>query len=813
MLFSYSWPTSRVIACALMLLLAGSSRESQAQVRVDGHVLDEHDSPVPYTNVQLLQHADSSFVHGTVADEEGAYLFESVAPGSYLLYVSLIGYRDHLSEPLTLAGQGEKHLQPVTLQQEAIQMEEVSVEARRALYEQKGDRLVINVGTSLTLAGASALTVLERSPGIIVDKLSNSISMLGKDGVRVMVNGKLNYLSADGLVQFLDGLSADNIETIELITSPSAEFDAEGNAGYINIVLKRNQDDGLNGSMSLSAGYGNGETGNGSVETSYRRGKINLFGNYSFFLTGQNQLATNFRRISGPEGLIETSTIANRDPRRIVHNLRLAIDYIASEKTTLGIIAATFSNRWTMDAVNRLTVLHNEGPIILIRSDNDEINHWRHAMGNVNFRHKIAKDRTLTIDVDRLQYWNDNPTDYLNTTTNVASGAVTESRMESGKSTPLHITATKADYDGTHGQKWRIGAGVKGSFARFTNEATFEGTIESEWVAATGLSSRSELREDLLAAYASADYQVSEKFAVKAGLRYEYTDANLGSVERKDIVDRQFGSLFPSASLMYKATENVQIGGSSSRRITRPSFGNLAPFLYFIDPYTLITGNVALQPAIINSVKGDLTVGSTVFSISYDWEDSTIVGFQSHVLMEENVQLIYPTNFRSARSATALLAVPLKITNWWSTQSNVMGTWREVDSYRNGELVAFGRSSVRINSTQNFTLPRNFTFELSGFYQSAVMFGDRDVAALYSVNVALQKSVSARGKLTLAVDDAFDNMKFVWKTGGAGDSFYTKQVLDFVDRTVRLSYTTRFGDGKAGRQRATAAQEESQRAQ
>lgn len=796
-----------------MLLLAGSFRESQAQVRVDGHVLDEHDAPVAYANVQLLQHADSSFVHGTVADEEGAYVFESVKSGSYLLYVSLIGYRNHLSEPLTIPAQDAHHLEPVMLQQEAIQMEEVSVEARRALYEQKGDRLVINVGTSLTLAGASALTVLERSPGIIVDKLSNSISMLGKDGVRVMVNGKLNYLSADGLVQFLAGLSADNIETIELITSPSAEFDAEGNAGYINIVLKRNQDDGLNGSVSLSAGYGNGETGNGSVETSYRRGNVNFFGNYSFFLTGQDQYWTNFRRISGSEGLLETPTIIDRDPRRIVHNIRLALDYHMSDKTTVGAVAAAFDNRWDMDALNTLSVRMNGSPITLVRSENDEINHARHAMGNLNLRHKLTTNRTITIDVDRLQYWNDNPTDYLNTTTDVMSGVVTEDRITSGKNTPLHITAAKADYDGKHGEKWRIGAGVKGAFARFTNEATFEGTIESEWVANTGLSSKSELSEDLLAAYASADYSVSEKTSIKTGLRYEYMDANLGSVEQRDIVDRQFGSFFPNASLSHMLTESVQVGGSYSRRITRPSFGNLAPFLYFMDPYTLLTGNVALQPAIINSVKADLTVKSTVFSLAYGWEDSTIVGFQNHTVSGENVQLVYPTNFSGARSATALLAVPIKITEWWSSQNNLMGLWREMDTYRSGDLVSFSRSSVRINTTQNFTLPRDFRLEVSGFYQSPMQFGEREASAIYSLDIALQKSVSTRGKLTLAVDDVFDSMRMVWTTGGLSDAFYVKQKLDFADRTFRLSYTTRFGDGKAGRQRATAAQEESQRAE
>lgn len=807
-----SAPLRALTAGVLVAIMAAFVTPTRAQITVAGSVVDDDGAHVSYANVQLLHQADSTLARGTVAGEDGRFSIQSVNPGKYVLYVSLIGYRDHLSPPLVLSSEGEMELEPLILEQQAVEMEEVSVEARRSLYEQKGDRLIVNVGTSLTLVGASALDVLERSPGIIVDKLSNTISMLGKDGVHVMINGKLSYMPADGLVQYLTGMSADNIETIELITSPPAELDAEGNAGYINIVLKRNPDDGLNGSLSVSGGYGEGESGDASGDFSLRTNHVNLFGSYSLYLNGQKQVWSNYRRITDADGVTETPTDIDRDPLRIVHNLRLGIDYQVDDRTTVGAVVAGFNSHWSMNAVNTLSIRTNGLPVTFIRSDNDEINHWRHGMGNMNVRRKLTGSSTVSIDVDHLRYRNNNPTDYLNTSTDVATGNVKREQLESGKQTPLHITAVKADYTGKLGGSWEVGVGVKGSFSRFTNEAFLDGLARIEWAAETGLSSKSSLREDVLAAYGSADYQINESISMKLGLRYEYTAANLDSKERKGLVDRRFGSVFPSVAYSQKLSEVFQVGASYSRRITRPSFGDLAPFLYFLDPYTFFTGNVALQPAIINSVKTSLTVNSLLASVEYSWEDSTIVGFQNRVIARENVQLIYPVNFRGTRSATVLISLPLQLTSWWSTQNNLMGMWTEMKAYQEGALGTYSRRSWRANSTQNIQMPYGLTFELTGFYQSPMAFGARQSSSVWGVTAGLQKALSAKGKLTLAVDDLFDSWKMVTTTGSADDPSYVKQEFDFA-RTIRLSYSTRFGDGKSGKRRDTASQDESQRAQ
>lgn len=804
-----------VVVVQTMLLIAGlavSSASARAQTSLTGRVLDGAGAPVSFANVQLRVLADSSLVEAAITDPRGAYVLGEVRPGTYRLYVSRIGYRA-LSSGVITVSQGERIQVPaLVLEPEAIALEGISVEATKSLYQQRSDRLVINVGSSPTLAGASALQVLERSPGVVVDKMSGSISMIGKQGVRVLINGKLSHLPADGLVQYLSGVSADNIERIELITSPPASLDAEGNAGYVNLVLKERPEQGLSGSVALAGGYGEGEIGNGSTSLGYQRGPVSVRGSYSFLWNAQRQTITNFRRSVGPEGVTEMPASSERSPVQRNHDARVAIEYQLSDRTTLGALLATYDNRWSMDALNRLTIRDDGTPITSVDSDNQEVNHWRHAMGNVSLQHDLSSADVLRIDVDYLRYSNDNPTVYVNTSTDVGSGVVSREEMESGKRTPLGILVAKADYTRTE-EGWEIGAGVKGAFSRFTNETSLEGTFDEEWAAGLGFGSRSRLREDVLAVYTTASLTPRKSTTLKMGIRYELTDSNLGSEEEADIVDRRFGSFFPSVALSQELGEDRQIDASYTRRITRPSFRNMAPFLYFFDPQTFFTGNPALQPAITNTLKLGGTYGSVIASLQYAWEDSTIAPFQSRFLPEYQIHVLFPTNFRGTQTATALVAAPVDVTSWWGTQNNAMLMWQEVDGARNDLPITVTSTSYRLNSAQTLTLVEDHTLEVSGFYQSPRLIGTGDFDATWRVDAGLQRTLRQGGKLTLTLNDVFDSFEWRWTTGSPGDPLYIDTRIDMWPRSLSLAYSVSFGGGKSKIERTGASEEERGRTQ
>lgn len=798
----------------LILLLAACAAPAQAQDMLTGRVADDEGSPVPFANVQLLASSDSSLVQGTVGKKDGTFILEAVDEGAYVLYVSLIGYGTYTSDVLHLSGEGKRDLGTVTLHQKTLEMGEIAVEAKRKLYEQQGDRLIINIGNSVTLAGQSALEVLKSAPGVSVNEQSGTISLVGKDGVHVLVNGKRSYVPPDGLIQYLSGISADNIQRIELITSPPAHLDAEGNAGFINIVLRRSPAGGLSGSVTLSGGYGRGEVGNASANVNYQRGRTRVYASYSGLLRGQIQHINNDRRLVDADGILHTSTTTRRDPLRINHDARVALDVEVTDRTTIGGLVGAYDHRWTMDAVNRMQIREDGTPHTRIRSDNDEINHWRHAMGNVYVRRELPGDASLRADLDYVYYHDNNPTDYVNTRTDIRTGQVTEDRLESRKTTPLRIWVAKADYKTTWREKGELAAGVKGAFSRFTNEATYKGLVEEAWVSGAGLASRSILREDVLAAYGSAKVPFSESASVKVGLRYELTDSNLRSDEDEDLVDRRFGSLFPSLSYSHALGDDYQVDASYTRRITRPSFSDIAPFLYFIDPFTFFTGNTGLQPATMNALKLDVSYKDLLASVEYAWEDSTISRFQNDVLTEENVQLIFSKNLWQTQRATALVALPLHPTDWWSMQNHVTATWQALDGFRDGASVSTTQTSIRFNSTQNVSLPYGLDLEATGFYQSATQSGLVQMDPLWQVDLGLQRALpGGYGTVTLAVNNVFDSADWSFVEGAPDGPTYIETLVDISQRTVQLTYSLRFGDGKTGAERSTASADERERVQ
>src|SRR5215471_17335774 len=255
---------------------------AKSQSKIEGLVTGANSQPLAGATVLLLKSSDSALIKGLVTSTIGHYLFEKIPAGSYFISVSNTGYEVGFSQVITVSENENKQITTITLTEKNSSLKEVTVVTRKPLYEMKIDRMVINVANNITAAGTTALDVLERSPGIIVDRNNNAISINGKDGVVVMINGQKNYMPLSAVVQMLAGMPSDNIERLEIITTPPANFDAEGNAGYINIVLKKNSQIGTNGTLTLDVGYSKGLLTTATGNFNHREKRWNLYGNYSF---------------------------------------------------------------------------------------------------------------------------------------------------------------------------------------------------------------------------------------------------------------------------------------------------------------------------------------------------------------------------------------------------------------------------------------------------------------------------------------------------------------------------------------------------
>jgi len=448
----------------------------------------------------------------------------------------------------------------------------------------------------------------------------------------------------------LDGMSSDNIESLELITTPPANFDAEGNAGFINIVLKERTDIGFNGNLSVMTGYGEGGTGSSNLNLNYRKGRLNLFANYSFLYQAQKQVFYNYRSVTfqGENTISETTT--DRDPQQINHNVRVGADFELSSKTTIGVLANAYNNKWTMDALNENVVTVDKVPFSNLNLTNSELNQWKHFLGNINLEHKINKYQKINLNYDYLAYEDNNPVDYFINYYDNQGALLTQEETRSRKFTPISIKVVQADYENSIDESLKFIAGMKAAFSTFENDVSTEVLESDDWEFLDEFTNKSDLDEKIYALYTSLDWSLSSKDMFKLGLRYEYTNSLLNTIKEGTVVDRQFGRLFPSVFYSRTIDDAQSVNFSFSQRISRPTFNQMAPFAIFLDPNTFFFGNAGLQPAISTNYKVDYRYKSYLLSVQYSVEDSTIARFQDRVDITTNQQALEPVNLSSTKN-------------------------------------------------------------------------------------------------------------------------------------------------------------------
>jgi len=796
----------------LLFTIFSINLNAQSSYTITGLIQDSDGGSMAYSNVLLLKANDSTLVKGTLAREDGTFELENISSGSYIVQGSMIGYKSTNSKPFDLSQ--DYHTETIVLSGFET-LDEVTIVAKKQLFEQKVDRMVINVESSIVSSGSSALEILERSPGVLVNRQSNAISLAGKDGVVIMINGKTSYVPISSIVQVLEGMSADNIETIELITTPPANFDAEGNAGFINIVLKKRADLGLNGSYSLSAGYGKGETTNNNLNFNYRKNKVNLFGSYSFSNDRRDQFISTSREYEENNNLLFTETVTDRDPRQRNHNMRFGIDIQATAKTIFGILLNGFDNRWSMDAFNESFDMENGVPTSYLDLDNTEINHKKHFGANINLKHDFNKDKFLSLDLDYLKYDFNNPTDYANSFYDENRVFINEELLRSRKNTPLNTLVGKVDYSNKLSDKIKIEFGAKATKNNFENDVSVEDLVDNNWVIDPSLTNKSNLDEKIYAGYGSMDYNFSEKTSIKFGLRFEYTDTFLETDTDGAVVDRQYGEWFPSIFLNRKFSDDLSMNVSYSRRITRPTFNDLAPFVIFFDPDTFISGNASLQPAISKSAKYAINYKSYFFSIQYTDEKGSIARFQEYIDEVTGRLIFEAANLDYTRTFSTTLGFPIKISSWWKTQNNLTYNKQNVRTFYNDEPIELSLGNFSVNSSHSFKISTKFSAELSGFYSGPSFFGSAKYDEVYGINFGAQQNFGDKwGTLKFSITDLLDSVKFTGGTDLPEQNIKTRNVFDFSNRTFILTYSRNFGNQKlqSKRERETGSEEERRRA-
>jgi hypothetical protein len=435
---------------------------------------------------------------------------------------------------------------------------------------------------------------------------------------------------------------------------------------------------------------------------------------------------------------------------------------------------------------------------------------------NLNLQHQFKTDQRLTLNIDRIFYKDVNTLSYLNNFYNGNRHFLYSDKTRSNKETPINFWVTSADFTKRLGKKTDMEAGAKATLSNFVNDVTVEREMQNNWTIDRDFTTKNDLKESIFAAYTTFNIQLGAKTTTKLGLRYEYTNSNLNSETRKNIVDRHYGNLFPSVFLSRSLGEKSSFNFSYNRRITRPTFNEMAPFVYFVDPNTFFAGNAAIQPAISNAVKWDYLVQRFVFSLSYTHEDNTITRFTPRIDPITNKQTLSAENQKHKNTINLSTTLPFTIAKWWTMQNNLGANWEQLNALYKGEPLTIRQQYLTFNTTQSFTLPKDYAIELSGLYLSGAMFGIYRMKSITSLNFALQKKLGPKGgSLALNVTDFSGPPHYRLSVDAPQHNLVTNGDLRFTATTIKLTYTRKFGNTnvKANRDRTTGSEDERQRVQ
>ncbi|MBB6126530.1 outer membrane beta-barrel family protein [Mucilaginibacter lappiensis] len=797
--------------------------------QISGKLVTTDGKPLVFANVLLVKAADTSVVKNAQTNAKGIYRIEDIAAGTYKLRLSSVGYQTWDSPVFGInARTANKNFGTTIMQETTRQLGEVVIKASKPLYQQRPDGMVVNVESSLMTKGSSALQVLERSPGVVIDHRNNSINLNGKSGVMVMMDGKLMRIPMDQVMNMLSGMSAANIEKIELLSTPPAGYDAEGSAGIINIVTKKNKKQGTNGSFSATGGYGWGEKGTASFNLAHNTTNVNLYGFYTFShdRTYTDLFITSTQNMPFLGGNV--AVVFNSHTKRVQndHNANIGADIKLGSKTTLsGNITYNSSNA---DYTTTNHALYNVLPDSLLTYDglNTSQNSWNNLVSSVGIDQQINTGEKLSFDADYIYYHNDNPsqvqTTFVNKHGQVAgtNDSLNSPQQRGFAVTTIKVGVAKVDYTKQLSTKLKLETGIKGTYTTSSSSSGLESLLDNVWVKRTESANQIYMKEGIGAAYASFNSQISTSMNLTVGARYEYSytdmdDPNTG----KSLVNRKLGVLFPSILFSKKLSENAELQFSYSKRISRPTYNDLASYVGYSDPTAVYTGNPFLKPTITNNIKLGYNYRDYSFSLLYSRDDNPIARYQLSTGPSKDLLYISPQNLSYQSNFTFQVNLPFKINNWWdmtysftSGLSQFKGSGYSVFPFQKSYFI------YTSNFNESFKLPKKYSLELSGWYNSQWYNGTTKIDGLGSLNAGIKKELNNNGgSFQLSVADILRSIRVHVHYGTlTQEPFNIKSYVDVRTESskfpiIKLTYSKSFGSTRASGQAKQGAGDERDR--
>ena len=802
----------RILFLLSILLISFASRAQQ----ITGLAKDADGKNLNGVTVSLLRDTGKAILKYTVT-KNGVYGFDNVTSGKYRISASHVGFAPAVTQVFEF--NGEKTSAPeLKMTKASGQMSNVTVTASRPIVEVKADRTILNVEGTINSVGSDALELLRKSPGVMVDKDEN-LSVNGKNGVQVYIDGRPTPLSGQDLSNYLKSIQSSSIESIEIITNPSAKYEAAGNAGIINIRLKKNKSLGTNGSVNTGVNFGHYPKFNAGTTLNHRNKTLNIYGNYAFNKSKNRNNMDLYRTVA--DSLFDQHSTMKME--NISHNYKAGIDFFLDKKNVLGVMVnGTFADP-SVSNYSRTEISYLPVDTIdrILVADNSSVMKRNNVNLNLNYSYTGADGKSLTLNADYGYY--DISTNQLQPNfyydpsgLNLTRSVI--SRMISP--TSININSVKGDWEQNF-KKGKLGYGGKIAFVKSDNDFQNYDVTGSNEALNTDKSNLFVYKENINAGYLNYNRQF-KGVMVQAGVRVENTVAkgnSSGIKDNKEWVsefDRNYTNVFPSAAITFNKNPMSQFGISYSKRIDRPAYQDLNPFEFKLDEYTFQRGNVDLKPQYTNSIgishtyKYRLTTSlnySHVKDMFAQWIDTTEKSkafISKKNLAQQDIisfNISYPYQYKS-------YSVFANLSSNYSMYKADFGPGREVDQDAFG-LNLYAQNSIKFGKTKTWTA------ELTGFYVApTIQQGAFRSESLFSVDAGLSKNLwKNKATIKASFSDLFNTLQFTGRQEFAGQS--TKVKVKWETQQLKLNFVYRFGSNqiKAARNRSTGAEEESKRTQ
>ena len=794
-----------LLICFLTFETQGQNQDEKT-FTISGNLILEKESANEDVIIHLVENGSKKIVKSEILDTAGLFLFKDILAGNYFLKVdrkSKIVYKSELIDLKENVDLGK-----IQINTENV-IEEVVITKATPYLERKDGKTILNVESAIGSAGASAFDLIERAPGVNVDNNDN-ISLRGKTGILVQIDGKQTAMSGANLANYLKGISSGSVDKIEFITNPSAKYDAAGSA-IINIKLKKGKKSGTNGSVSSTYGQGKYPTSNNSINLNHGAEKFNLFGSYNFtYREGFNKLLLDRKFYQND---VFTNAYEQNNFLKVVYRYqtaRFGADYSPNKKQTFGFIANRFSNNYDPFQNNSTNVYDSSNSISsrFTTKNNSEENRQNYS---VNLNHKFAIDTLGTEWTNDFDYANYDSKTNQNFTTRYYDLNNVEFQnpylLKGDIKGDLNIYSVKSDYSTTLKNKIKLETGIKSSYVKADNNLAFYDASSGNLIFDATKSNHFIYDENINAAYVTTSKEF-EKWNFNLGLRLENTNITGNQIINNIKFKDSYVQLFPTGIVTYNFNEKNSLELNYSRRINRPSYDQLNPFKFFLDPTTYKEGNPFLKPQTTHNFELTYSYNQRITStLGFGRTTNNITGVIAPSDADPLITVQTDKNLNTVDVLGLFTVIPVDITKWWTVNNSVNFYYGSYSgTVANTTLNNTGNFTYNFNSVNNIKMGKGCSAEFTGNYRGREVYAFMDVDPIWYLNLGFQKTFENKSKLRLVVNDVFYTNKTTAVTQFSGYIEHFKVQRD--TRTIQLSFTYNFGRGTNSVKKKTGGAED-----